>query len=633
MISNKINSQFRTQLKARFFDLMTSDEPGGWSRFVEGVESIITNSVQAQKACIYIYNQTEDAFIPTSYMWKKYPLEQEILTYQDWLWLCENQCVKGTSVIKYEHSNQYGCYLIPLYNHGETYGYISVSNSLEENVVLRDLEIMGEEVSNVYVKMRTYFQSLDDERRHERLFKVTAKFHSSMNMNDVLAEIIDTLRQLYPVFDYYLLLSHDYSSAHDLPIRELVYDSDGGNKSSAQAYLTGEIQFEESWNDRQSCFYAPLKGKQGVYGVLQVVAPKTVQFVDEDINFITLLANTAGNALENARLYQQSKRLITDLQLINETTHKLNSNLRLTDTISFLSNQILHSFHAEEVGVLLFQDGNVEDFQVLKESSSFFSQGDSERLLKYITTSIGEQRDALFIGDFSVKNPSFYSPYQSIMAIPMIQSESLKGVVIVMHKTPYFFSFETFKLLQSLVHHSTLAFANSMLREELEKLVSTDYLTKLYSRKHLDESVHKHYGQDQNGSFIIVDIDNFKQVNDTYGHQEGDRIIVEVSNLLRQEIGNKGITARWGGEELAIYLPEVNVNEAYQIGEELVRKVRDYTKPRVTISCGVSYWDASSEGEVVDLFRRADRALYEAKESGKDCIKHDQMIGKTKEGE
>ncbi|KGP90163.1 DeoR faimly transcriptional regulator [Pontibacillus chungwhensis BH030062] len=627
MISNKANSQFRSQLKAHFFDLMTKDEQGGWSQFVEDLEAIITDSIKAQKACIYIYNKAEDAFVLISSTWNNNHPAKEELTSQDWLGLCENQTIMGTSIIAREHLDQGYRYFMPLVNHEEAYGYISVSYNLEENVVLRDLEIVGEEVSNVYLKMRSYYQSLDEEKRHERLFRVTAKFHSSMNMDDVLAEIIDTLRQLYPVFDYYLLLSHDYSSAHNLPIRELVYDSDGSNNPSAQAYLTGEFQFEESWNERQSCFYAPLKGKQGVYGVLQVVAPKTVQFVNEDINFITLLANTAGNALENARLYQQSKRLISDLQLINETTHKLNSNLRLSDTISFLSNQILHSFHAEEVGVLLFQGGNVEDYQVLQESSSFFSQDGAERLLQYITSSIGEQRDALFIGDFSVKNPSFYSPYQSIMAIPMIQTESLKGVVIVMHTLPYYFSFETFKLLQSLVHHSTLALANSMLREELERLVSTDYLTKLYSRKHLDETVHKHVGQDHNGSFIIVDIDNFKQVNDTYGHQEGDRIIVEVSNLLRREIGDKGITARWGGEELAIYLPEVDINEAYTIGEELVRKVRDYTKPRVTISCGVSYWDASSEGEVVDLFRRADRALYEAKESGKNCIKREQTMG------
>ncbi|MCD5323878.1 MULTISPECIES: sensor domain-containing diguanylate cyclase [Pontibacillus] len=627
MISNKPNSQFHNQLKARFFDLVTHNGATDWMNFLEEMEVVIKETLGAANAHVYIYNASENTFRMISSEGDD-TLAREINA-QYWSGLRQHHGMVGSPIKESSFQEDTYRYFIPLTHEGEVFGLVGVTFHTPEHLTFHHLETVGEEVSALYLKMRNYYQSLDEEKRHERLFRVTAKFHSSMNMDDVLGEIIDTLRQLYPEFEYYLLLSHDYSSSHDLPIRELVYDSDGANRSSAQAYLTGEMQFEESWNERQSCFYAPLKGKQGVYGVLQVVAPKSIHFLEEDINFITLLANTAGNALENARLYQQSKRLISDLQLINETSHKLNSNLRLSDTISFLSNQIRQSFDAEQVGVLLFKDGEARDYEVLKESSSFFYQDKSEELLRYITDSIGAQRDALFIGDFSVKNPSFYSPYQSVMAIPMIQTESLKGVVIVMHTDPYFFSFETFKLLQSLVHHSTLAFANSMLREELEQLVSTDYLTKLYSRKHLDETIHKHFVKDRDGSFIIVDIDNFKKVNDTYGHQEGDRVIIEVSNLLKREIENIGITARWGGEELAIYLPEIDLDEAYEIGEKLVNRVRGYTTPRVTISCGVSYWNKSGDGRVVDLFRRADRALYEAKESGKDCIKRETNNGQS----
>src|SRR5690606_1509002 len=105
---------------------------------------------------------------------------------------------------------------------------------------------------------------------------------------------------------------------------------------------------------------APLKGRQGVYGVLQINAHYGLKFPKSEIQFIELLANTAGHAFENAQLYQQSKQLIADLQLINETSHKLNSNLRLKDTMTFMSSQITKSFGAKEVGFFLQSEDQIE---------------------------------------------------------------------------------------------------------------------------------------------------------------------------------------------------------------------------------------------------------------------------------
>src|SRR5690606_15772560 len=108
----------------------------------------------------------------------------------------------------------------------------------------------------------------------------------------------------------------------------------GENSPVMQAFVTGKIQQENSFAYKMFIIYAPLKGRQGVYGVLQINAYDVSEFPKSEIQFIELLANTAGHAFENAQLYQQSKQLIADLQLINETSHKLNSNLRLTDTMT-----------------------------------------------------------------------------------------------------------------------------------------------------------------------------------------------------------------------------------------------------------------------------------------------------------
>ncbi len=104
----------------------------------------------------------------------------------------------------------------------------------------------------------------------------------------------------------------------------------------------------------------------------------------------------------------------------------------------------------------------------------------------------------------------------------MIHNNKMSGLLLIVHVKPYFFTFNHYRVLQSLVHHSTLAFTNSILRDELESLVVTDHLTKLYSRSYLDEQIQQPIERDKLGSLLLLDIDNFKQVNDTYGHQTGD---------------------------------------------------------------------------------------------------------------
>jgi diguanylate cyclase (GGDEF)-like protein len=455
------------------------------------------------------------------------------------------------------------------------------------------------------------------EKRYKQLFRVTEQFHSSMDMDAVLGEIIKTLQEVYPEFTYYLMLSHDNNSHGDLPLKDLEYDSQ--NIAAMQAYVTGAIQFEDSISEKKSVLYAPLKGKQGVYGVLQVIAPNALVFPESEVEFISILANTAGGALENAQLYHQSKRLIADLQLINETSHQLNSNLRLTETMTYMAEQIIKSFDAEEAGFVLLSEES-EQVSILKGSTSFFRTRESGIYIKYIKEKIRQDKDSLFIGELDLQNDALIEQFKSVMAVPMSQSGVLKGFALILHRDPYHFSFETFKLLQSLIHHSTLALTNSMLREELEKMVVTDHLTRLYSRNYLDERIHQSLKEDSEGAFILVDIDNFKSVNDTYGHQVGDEVIVQVAGIIMNSIRGTDVAARWGGEELAVYLPSISLETGVAIAERIVRKVSESTNPVVTISCGVSHWNMAREDSYSWLFKRADKALYTAKESGKNQV-------------
>src|SRR5690606_13259444 len=130
--------------------------------------------------------------------------------------------------------------------------------------------------------------------KYRELVRETEKFHSSMDINSVLAEIIQTLKRVFPTYDYFLLLSNDHDAVEDLPIKNLEYNSE--NATAIASYVNATVELEET---EYPVMYAPLKGKQGVYGVLQVKSHLTSELENSQIDFIRLLANTAGNALEN----------------------------------------------------------------------------------------------------------------------------------------------------------------------------------------------------------------------------------------------------------------------------------------------------------------------------------------------
>ncbi|WP_227521918.1 sensor domain-containing diguanylate cyclase [Bacillus solitudinis] len=510
--------------------------------------------------------------------------------------------------------------ILTLSNDQGIYGCIILSFESDElkEQALQGINNWAQDLLSLFAKGYYLEKLLNEGKRRDLLLQVTKKFHSTMDIGEVLGEIIYAIEQVYPSFKVNLLLSHEWEVKEGVPIKPLMYGSESGNRIAEHAYLTGVIQIEQIDLKNEVVLYAPLRGKQGVYGVMEIQASSDVRLPKHEIDFIEMLADTGGNALENAELYQQSRKLIHDLQLINQTSHQLNLNLRLADTINFMTKQIKNSFGAEQVGFIMFLSNG--EFNLLDGSTSFFTKNETLEDLAPFIRKVKREKDPIYIGDTELREEISIMGYRSMLAVPMIQSNELKGLVLAAHSEPYHFTFESFKLLQSLIHHSTLAFTNSMLHEELKKLVITDHLTRLYSRNHLDEKIQESMFKDVEGTFLLLDIDNFKSINDTYGHQVGDDIIIQVANIMKKNIREEDIAARWGGEELAIYLPRVEVEIGYQVAERVVKAVAVETSPRVTVSCGVSCWHSQEldNSSSKTLFNLADEGLYVAKSTGKN---------------
>jgi len=164
---------------------------------------------------------------------------------------------------------------------------------------------------------------------------------------------------------------------------------------------------------------------------------------------------------------------------------------------------------------------------------------------------------------------------------------------------------------------------------ELERISITDRLTGLYNRHKIDSVLENEFKRSNRFSntfsLILIDIDNFKSVNDTFGHQTGDKVLTEVANILLNSIRSIDIIGRWGGEEFLIIATETELEGAILLAESIRIKVEKHSFSEVgskTLSIGVSSYKKADT--IKSLIFRADSALYVAKDKGKNQVQHSQ---------
>lgn len=174
----------------------------------------------------------------------------------------------------------------------------------------------------------------------------------------------------------------------------------------------------------------------------------------------------------------------------------------------------------------------------------------------------------------------------------------------------------------------TVIFHDITDKKRIELLSITDPLTKLFNRHKFNEVfenmvLRRHWDKNHTFGLIIADVDHFKRVNDTYGHQSGDRVLIEVAQAFSQTIRTGDILARWGGEEFVCLLPDVDQEKAFYVAEKLRSAVEQLDLPdigRITSSFGVTVFIPGDTQESV--MHRADQGLYRAKENGRNRVEY-----------
>lgn len=230
-----------------------------------------------------------------------------------------------------------------------------------------------------------------------------------------------------------------------------------------------------------------------------------------------------------------------------------------------------------------------------------------------------------------INDPLFkYFQSKEMLIMPLRAKDKVNGLVVadnVYTQKPI--TEDDVKIFTMLANQAGLAIENSQLYEMVVFRSHSDSLTNLwnhgYFQEKLSEEIHLSRQTHDPLSLIMIDIDNFKKLNDTYGHQHGDILLKEMARILREQSRERDFVSRYGGEEFALILRQSNKAQAFDIAERFRTRIENYAFPgilpdqplKVTVSLGVASIPDDADNKE-DLISKADKAMYIAKFSGKN---------------
>jgi diguanylate cyclase (GGDEF)-like protein len=288
--------------------------------------------------------------------------------------------------------------------------------------------------------------------------------------------------------------------------------------------------------------------------------------------------------------------------------------------------------------ITAFEDGAFKEWQETKTEASWarwIFEHAEEAVSFGDLHSPDSTRERKAMPLFSLREPT--RGFASFAGLPLRSAKRRFGAFVAGSFSENFFDARSLRTLTVLASHAALSMEAAAMYRRMEELAVTDGLTGLYNHRRfraaLSDEVRRAERTGAALSLLMLDLDHFKRLNDTYGHPAGDSVLRQTAALLRRTVRDIDIAARYGGEEFAVLLIDTDAADALRTAERVRTAVEaetfshERTQLDVTVSVGASTCLArASEPEAARsadaLLRSADRALYAAKEAGRNCARH-----------
>ncbi len=372
------------------------------------------------------------------------------------------------------------------------------------------------------------------------------------------------------------------------------------------------------------------------------------------------------NSLEHLKLDAERKLTVAQEELrykavleekakiIASTNRRLEESLKELSILYNVSQVLTTSIDPEELcnklGEVIAENIGVQDFAILLlnpdtsalevKAAHGFKRNDQIRGLSFelgegISGRVAKTKKPFYLPDTS-KDPN-YLHYKGIkpeggsfLCLPVLSKNNSLGAVNFSRSQTDAFSEGEIRLLTTIVAQVAMAIENARLYEETKELSLIDDLTQVYNRRHFHNMLEMECKRARRFnrplSLLMVDVDHFKKFNDSFGHLEGDHLLIELAEVLADNLREVDTVARYGGEEFSVILPNTGLSDAEQVGfklnkliQEMSQNHRDTKKRKITVSVGVSTFSDSAEN-IEDLINQADIALYRAKARGRNRV-------------
>ena len=542
----------------------------------------------------------------------------------------------------------------PLRFHEKLVGTLSAAN-LEHPLDQEDarvLEAMAAEAGIVI----GYSLRLEAEQRQRRLADtlrdVTSGMTSTLDLRGVLGSVLDGLDQVLASDTATLMLRIDdsmrvmasrgfsdpdalrrsaISITHDPIISELI-ESDGDERATG-IYVGDEPM--------KSFIGVPLLARNRVIGALTVASHETGYRLEEAM-IVDAFGDHAAVAIQNARLFQRTQATLAKTETLYRVAQTLIEGSSLEQTLQSVVDGVAEALPANGVSLITMnprarkivhfvRGGEGRDrivaatFEELWDGLAGYSMREHESII-----SPGNRADEREGPQARARREATGSG--AVMVAPLSYAGKAFGVLTAINQAGEAeFGRHDLILHEAMANQAAIAIENARLFEEVQRLAATDDLTGLRNRRGFFEVARREIDRaTRTGrplSALMLDIDGFKRVNDTYGHAIGDQVLRHLAERCRRAVREIDLVGRYGGEEFAVLLPETDLKRALEIAERVRSSIGDTPFETevgplpIRVSVGLALLEDDTEQTVESLLDRADTAMYLVKQQGGDAVR------------
>ncbi len=350
----------------------------------------------------------------------------------------------------------------------------------------------------------------------------------------------------------------------------------------------------------------------------------------ENLEILKIVAAQAAVAIENARLFAGDQKRLRQLTFLHNITRTAISTLDSEDMLSQIAQEIQKNFAYDHIGIGLLDYQTKEVEWKAEAGAGAFIQKKRIPLEIGLIGRVARNGKLIVVNDSDENFAGILPKTRSALCVPITYADQMLGVLNIESQNPGAFHDDDLPILQTLADHLATALHNAFTFNRTQEQAITDGLTGVKTRRFFMESLNAEWKRAKRAgrvfSLLVLDLDRFKQINDTMGHLEGDLVLVRLAQILEQRCRQSNVVARYGGDEFMVLMPEATSERARILAERLRLWVATdplFAERKLTASFGLATFPMHGQSPE-EIIRAADAGLYLSKHQGGNSVSIDE---------